>query len=141
VSSGTRAGTSPVVTTLTLHATGAAAPAEAWDRYAVFARWPGWSPQITGVDVSADRIAQGVTGRVRGPLGVALPFVVDEVDEATRQWTWSVYAGPARLRLTHWVSPGPDGGATTGLRVRGAAPLVAGYAPLALVALKGLVGA
>jgi hypothetical protein len=129
------------VTTLTLHATGTAPPAEVWERYAVPARWPGWSPQITGVDVAADRIAQGVTGRVRGPLRVALPFVVDEVDEATRQWTWSVYAGPARLRLTHWVSPGPDGGATTGLRVRGAAPLVAGYAPLALVALKGLVGA
>ncbi|MCU1607856.1 MAG: uncharacterized protein JWP46_4321 [Modestobacter sp.] len=129
------------MTTLTLHATGTATPAEAWARYAVPARWPEWSPQITGVDVAAERIAQGVTGRVHGPLGVAVPFVVDEVDEATRQWTWSVFAGPARLQLRHWVSPGPDGGATTGLRVHGAAPLVAGYAPLALIALQGLVRA
>jgi polyketide cyclase/dehydrase/lipid transport protein len=129
------------VTTLTLHATGSATPAEAWERYASFARWPEWSPQITGVDVAADRIGPGITGRVRGPLGVPLPFLVDEVDEATRQWSWSVFAGPVRLQLRHWVSPGPDGGSTTGLRVRGAAPLVAGYAPLALVALKGLVSA
>jgi hypothetical protein len=106
VSSGTRVGTAPAVTTLTLQ-----------------------------------RIAQGVTGRVHGPLRVAVPFVVDEVDEATRQWTWSVFAGPVRLQLRHWVSPGPDGGATTGLRVHGAAPLVAGYAPLALIALQGLVRA
>jgi hypothetical protein len=70
---------------------------------------------------------------------VALPFVVDEVTEAARQWTWSVFLGPVRLRLTHWVSPGPDGGATTGLRVHGAMPLVLGYAPLALVALRELV--
>lgn len=127
------------MTTLTLHATGTVEPAEAWDRYAVFARWPEWSPQITGVDVDADRIAQGVTGRVRGPLGLALPFLVDEADEASRRWTWSVFAGPVRLQLTHWISPGPDDGTTTGLRVHGAAPLVAGYAPLALLALQRLV--
>jgi hypothetical protein len=129
------------VTTLTLHATGSATPVEVWERYASFARWPEWSPQITAVDVVADRIRPGVTGRVRGPLGVPLPFLVDEVDEATRQWSWSVFAGPVRLQLTHWVSPGPDDGATTGLRVRGAAPLVAGYAPLGLVALNSLVSA
>jgi hypothetical protein len=131
------------VTTLTLHATGTAAPDRAWERYAVFTAWPTWSPQITGVDVDdgAVRIAQGVTGRVRGPLGVALPFLVDDVDEAGRQWTWSVFAGPVRLQLRHWVSGGPDGGSTTGLRVRGAAPVVAGYAPLALLALQRLVRA
>jgi hypothetical protein len=50
------------VTTVTLHATGAATPAEAWDRYAVPDRWPEWSPQITGVDVTAERIAQGIAG-------------------------------------------------------------------------------
>jgi hypothetical protein len=124
---------------VTLRATGAATPAEVWERYAVPVRWPEWSPQITGVDVGAVRIAQGVTGRVRGPVGVALPFLVDEADEAGRRWTWSVFAGPLRLQLTHWVSPGPDGGATAGLRMRGAAPLVAGYAPLARIALQGLV--
>ena len=136
-----RVGHPRCVTTLTLHATGPVDPAEAWERYAVPARWPEWSPQITGVEPSAPRIAQGVTGRVRGPLGIALPFLVDEVDEAARRWRWSVYAGQVRLTLVHWVSPGPDGGTTTGLRVSGAAPLVVGYAPLAQLALKGLVAA
>ena len=39
------------------------------------------------------------------------------------------------------TQPGPDGGTTTGLRVRGPLPLVLGYAPPALVALHGLVRA
>ncbi|MGY1843316.1 SRPBCC family protein [Modestobacter sp. SYSU DS0875] len=127
------------MTTLTLHATGPVDPAEAWDRYLHPARWSSWAPQITGVVTDAGRIAQGVTGRVRGPLGVSLPFVVDEVDEATRRWRWTVQVGAPRLTLTHWVSAGPDGGTTTGLRVRGPLPLVLGYAPAALVALHGLV--
>lgn len=126
---------------MTLHATGPVAPAEAWDRYSAVRRWPEWSPQITGVDTDVDRIAQGVTGRVRAPLGVWLPFVVDEVDDEGRVWTWSVFAGSVRLQLRHWVSAGPGGGGTTtGTRVRGAAPLVAGYAPLTLLALQRLVG-
>jgi len=127
------------VTTLTLHATGPVAPAEAWDRYLHPARWSSWAPQITGVVTDAERIAQGVTGRVRGPVGITVPFVVDEVDDASRQWRWTVQVGPARLTLTHWVAPGADGGTTTGLRVRGPLLLAAGYAPAALVALHGLV--
>jgi len=137
------------VTTLTLHATGPVAPDEAWNRYLHPARWSGWAPQIadvqiadvqlTGCSAGPARIAQGVTGRVRGPLGVTVPFLVDEVDEASHQWRWTVQVGPARLTLLHWVSPGVDGGTTTGLRVRGPLPLVAGYAPAALLALHGLV--
>jgi hypothetical protein len=129
------------VTTVTLHATGDVDPDEAWARYSVVRCWPAWAPQLTGVEAGADRIAQGLTGRVRGPLGVTLPFVVDEVDDAGRQWTWSVFAGPVRLQLRHWVSAAPGGGSTTGTRVHGAAPLVLGYAPLALLALQRLVRA
>jgi hypothetical protein len=131
----------PEVTTLTLHATGPVDPAEAWDRYLHPARWSSWSPYITGVDTDALQITQGVTGRVRGPVGVSVAFLVDEVDTATRRWRWTVQVGPARLTLLHWVAPGPDGGTTTGLRVRGPLPLVLGYAPAALVALHGLVRA
>ena len=127
------------MTTLTLHATGPVDPAEAWDRYAYPSRWSSWAPQTTGVETDALRIATGVTGRVRGPVGVSLPFVVDEADDASRRWHWTVELGPIRLRLLHWVSAGPDGGTTTGLRIRGPLPLVAGYAPAALVALHGLV--
>jgi hypothetical protein len=127
------------VTTLTLHATGPEPPGEVWERYAVPARWPEWAPQITGVDLPVGWLAAGVRGRVHAPLGVALPFVVDSVDEAARRWSWTVAVGPVRLRLLHWVADGPDGGSTTGLRVRGPAPLVLGYAPLARWALGRLV--
>jgi hypothetical protein len=127
------------VTTLTLHATGPVGAAEAWERYAVPARWPEWSPQITGVDIPVDRLVAGAAGRVRGPLGLAVPFRVEEVDEAARRWLWQLHAGPLRLRLLHWVQPAPDGGATTGLRITGPAPAVIGYAPGALLAIRRLV--
>jgi hypothetical protein len=127
------------VTALTLHATGPEAPAEVWERYAVPARWREWAPQITGVDLPTGRLAAGARGRVLGPLGLALPFVVDSVDEATRRWSWTVSVGPVRLRLLHWVAEGPDGGSTTGLRMDGPAPLVVGYAPLARLAIGRLV--
>jgi Polyketide cyclase / dehydrase and lipid transport len=127
------------VTTLTLHATGPVDPAEAWERYAVPVRWPEWSPQITGVDLAADRLVAGASGRVRGPLGVTVPFEVEAVDEVTRRWAWRVHVGPVQVHLLHWVSPAPDGGATTGLRLRGPAPVVMGYAPLALLAIRRLV--
>ncbi len=128
---------------LTLHATGPSAPDEVWERYAVLACWPSWAPQITGVDVTGPtdgRLRAGLHGRVRGPLGVAVPFVVTEVDERGRRWAWTAGPAPLRLGLVHWVSPGPDGGTTTGLRIRGPAPLLAGYAPLAAWALRRLVG-
>jgi hypothetical protein len=70
---------------------------------------------------------------------VTLPFVVDTVDEAARRWSWTVSLGPVRLHLLHWVTEGPDGGSTTGLRVSGPAPLVVGYAPLAHLAIGRLV--
>ncbi|MGY1704304.1 SRPBCC family protein [Geodermatophilus sp. SYSU D00697] len=127
------------MTVLTLHATGPEAPAEVWERYAVPARWPEWAPQITGVDVPGPRLVAGVAGRVRGPGGIALPFGVDAVDEAARQWSWTVSLGPVRLHLLHWVAEGPDGGSTTGLRMDGPAPVVVGYAPLARLAIGRLV--
>jgi len=129
------------VTTLTLHATGTAPPGEAWERYAVPARWPGWAPQITGVEIPVDRLTPGASGRVLGPLGVAVPFTVEEVDEAARRWSWQVAVGPLRVRLLHWVAEGPDGGTTTGLRLSGPALLVLGYAPAARLALGRLVRA
>ena len=127
------------MTTLTLHASGPVAPAEAWERYALPARWSTWAPQILGVQVPEPRLRAGLGGRVRGPLGLTLPFVVEAVDETARRWAWTVTAGPVRLHLLHWVSGGPDGGSTTGLRITGPAPVVVAYAPLAQLAIGRLV--
>jgi len=127
------------MTSVRLHATGPVHPDEAWDRYLHPARWSDWSPQIRGVLTDAVRIDPGVTGRVQGPLGVSVPFVVDAVDDEAREWTWSVDIGPGTLVLVHWVRPGPGGGTTTGLRVSGPLPLVIGYLALAQVALQRLV--
>ncbi len=124
---------------VTLHATGPVAPAEAWERYARPARWPEWAPQIVGVQVPEPRLRAGLAGRVQGPLRVTVPFVVESVDEAARQWAWTVTAGPVRLHLLHWVADGPGGGSTTGLRIDGPLPVVAGYAPLAQLAIGRLV--
>lgn len=127
------------MTTVTLHATGPVDPGEVWERYAVPARWPTWAPHLTGVEVAAPRLAPGVRGRVRGPGGFAVPFEVEDVDEAGRRWSWRVRAGPVSLQLLHWVLPAPDGGTTTGLRTTGPAPVVLAYAPLAGWALRRLV--
>ena len=118
--------------------TGPLPPARVWERYALPARWAGWAPQIRGVTASADRIAPGVTGRVRGPLGVRVAFVVTGVDEQRRTWAWDVRCGPVRMHLRHGVEPDPRGAATW-LVIRGPAPVVAAYLPVARVALGRLV--
>ncbi|MDQ2583749.1 SRPBCC family protein [Saccharothrix yanglingensis] len=115
-------------------APGRAPAAVVWERYAEPARWPGWAPQITGVEASARRIAPGVTGRVRGPLGVRVAFTVTEVDPTARTWAWDARIGPVRLRLRHGVEP--DG--ATWLVVRGPASVVVAYLPIARLALRSL---
>ena len=123
---------------LTLRARGGADPDVAWERYVDFALWSTWSPQILSVDADASRIAPGVTGRVHGPVGVGVDFVVDAVDELARTWSWTVRWGPITLALFHAVTA-REGGCATALRVRGPAPVVLGYAPLARIALGRLV--
>jgi hypothetical protein len=89
--------------------------------------------------MSAPRLVPGATGKVHAPLGVALPFVVDTVDEEARRWSWTVRLGLVKMRLEHWVTEAPGGGTTTGLRVNGPGPLVAAYAAPAQAALDRLV--
>lgn len=117
---------------------GPVAPAQVWERYADPDRWARWAPQIRLVETSALRIAAGVTGTVHGPLGLRVEFVVIEVDEAARTWAWDVTAGPLTLHLRHGVEAHP-GGASTWLTVRGPAPVLAAYLPVARIALHRLV--
>ncbi|WP_432493325.1 SRPBCC family protein [Kineococcus gypseus] len=120
-----------------LVARGRRAAAAAWEDYALPARWPSWSPQIRSVTASAPRIAAGVTGTVRAPLGVRLRFRVTAVDEASRTWSWRVGAGPLGGHLEHRVVAVP-GGCLTELRLS-PAWLGAPYAPAALLAMRRLV--
>lgn len=128
--------------TVTLTARGSAPADVAWERYARPDLWPTWSPQIRRVETAAPRIAPGVTGTVRAIGGVAVPFTVTAVDDATRTWSWRVRIGPAHVTLEHAVRPdasrAPDGSATE-LRIDGPWPVVLGYAPVARLALGWLV--
>ncbi len=123
---------------LTLHATGAAPPAQVWRRYASLDRWPDWSPLIGGVDADERRLRPGLRGVVHGPLGVPVPFVVTDVDAAAMRWTWRARVGPFALTIDHGVDAAGEG-TRTWLRVRGLLPAVLGYAPLAQLALQRLV--
>jgi len=126
------------VARLTLAAAGRASASEAWERYAQVALWSRWSPQIRSVTCSSSRIRAGATGRVRGPLWIGVDFVVDAVDEESRQWVWTVGKGAAVLQLHHRVVPVGDGSRTT-LAMSGPLPVLLGYAPLARLALGRLV--
>ena len=121
---------------LRLVASGGVSATVAWERYARLELWPTWSPQLRRVDPPRARLATGLTGRVHGPLGVSLDFVVEHVGE--RDWRWTVSRGPLRLRLEHGVEATATG-SRTWLVLRGAAPVVLGYAPVARYALRRLV--
>lgn len=123
---------------MTLAASGGARPDEAWDRYADLGRWSQWAPQINRVEATDDRLAPGLAGRVVGPFGAYLDFVVDGVDETARRWSWTVRRGPLRLRLEHSVTK-RGGGSATSLRLDGPLPVVVAYAPVARLALRRLV--
>lgn len=124
--------------TLTLRASGAADAVEVWERYAMPQRWPTWSPQITRAQTAAPRICVGAIGTIVGPLGAHVSFVIDAVDEEARSWSWRVRVGPVTVRMMHAVSV-EGRGSTTTLRVHGPLPVVAGYAPVAQLALNRLV--
>ncbi|MFI8191572.1 SRPBCC family protein [Streptomyces sp. NPDC085946] len=123
---------------LNLRAVGGARPDTVWLRYTSFRQWPTWSPYIVRVRVPAESLAEGVRGTVRSFLGITASFLVESVDEAERSWTWRVRFGPLRMRLTHEVRPHGEG-TETRLRMRGPAPVLAAYAPLARLALRRLV--
>jgi hypothetical protein len=75
---------------------------------------------------------------VIGFCGIRAQFVVEAVDEPRRRWSWRVRLGPIGLRLEHGVEAAATGSRTT-LRIEGPSPVIAGYAPLAQLALHRLV--
>lgn len=72
-----------------------AVPPEAvWPFLARFEHWPTWGPSIRAVDVDADEVGVGVTGRVRSTPGPWLTFEITQVSEG-RSWAWRVADVPA----------------------------------------------
>jgi hypothetical protein len=113
---------------------------DVWDRYLRPCRWPEWSPQIRSVAYPAETLRPATTGVVHGPAGLRVGFrVLDVVPTGpVRSWSWSVSAAGVRLHLIHTVEAIPTG-TRTGLTIRGFAPAVALYLPLARWALRRLV--
>ena len=110
---------------------------DVWDRYLRPRRWPEWSPQISSVSYPHETLVAGTTGVVHGPLGVRVPFRVLSVESTgpVRGWSWQVNALGVGMRLHHTVEPGTR----STLTIRGLAPAVLLYLPVALLALRRLV--
>lgn len=119
-----------------LVAAGAVPPPVVWARYAELDRWPAWAPHIVRAEPAGARLAPGLAGRVVGPLGLHVDYVVDEV--ARPRWRWTVRRGPLVVRLAHGVQAAGSG-SRTWLELAGPAPVVLAYAPLARWALHRLV--
>lgn len=131
---------------ITIRASGSAPPATVWARYEHLDLWATWSPYLRSVEVDAEpghqwtrrKLVPGLTGQVRGPLGLSVRFTVLTVDPGAMRWTWRVRRGPIALHLDHGVEA-HDGGSLTTLTLSGPAPLVVGYLPPARWALRRLV--
>jgi hypothetical protein len=121
-----------------ISASGPLHPHAVWERYAELSEWKGWSPQIRWVEAAGERLAPGLTGTVHALFGVTAHFVVLDVDEAQRSWSWRVTTGPVGMTLHHAVRPHLDGTMTT-LAIEGPAFLPLLYAPVGEVALRRLV--
>lgn len=107
----------------------------AWEDYADPRRWAGWAPHLTGVDYPFATLTPGTTGTVRGPFGLPVPFTIVSVEAP--HWVWRVDVGPLRLTMTHDLRPAATG-CRASLDMRGPAPILAAYAPLARSALSRL---
>ena len=122
----------------------AAEPSVVWDLLVDTERWSQWGPSVAeveltdvaepigvgtdAIDLDAQRIRAGSTGRVRTALGVWLPFAVTHF-EPGRSWAWRVAGIPA---TTHCVVPHDRG-----CRVEFGIPaLAAPYAVVCQAALR-----
>ena len=120
--------------------TGPRSADDVWDRYVRPRRWPEWSPQIRSVDYATEYLLAGTGGVVHGPAGLLVRFRIVEVDDAAaiRRWSWIATTAGVTLRLGHTVEA-VGTGTRTGLTVEGPSLVVAGYLPVARLALHRLV--
>ncbi len=72
-----------------------------WDVLTRFERWPEWGPSVREVRCDEEVVRSGLTGEVRTPFGVWIPFEITEVVPG-RRWGWRVFDRPA---TGHEVEP------------------------------------
>lgn len=107
-----------------------AAPAETvWNILTALEQWPKWGPTVTAAELAgAAPLHLGSCGQVRTPVGLPLPFEINEF-EPGRMWAWKIAGVPA---TKHGVEP-----ASGGCRAWMSAPLWApAYLPVLAVALR-----
>ncbi|WP_311807988.1 hypothetical protein, partial [Acinetobacter baumannii] len=76
-------------------------------------------------------------GVVHAPLGLRVPFVVEEVDDDARTWRWTVRVAGTAVSMTHDLTATPRG-TRAGLTVHGPAVVALAYRLPARVALRRL---
>lgn len=82
-----------------------ASPASAWALISDTGSWTQWGPSVSEVQPANAALSLGLTGRLRTPLGLWLPFEVTAFDPP-HSWAWSVLGIPA---TSHLVEPAPGG--------------------------------
>jgi len=82
-----------------------APPEDAWALISATDTWPLWGPSVSAVEPASARLALGMRGRVRTPLGLWIPFTITGFDPP-HSWAWSVLSIPA---TSHAVAPAPGG--------------------------------
>ena len=115
-------------------------PAAVWADYADLSRWSVWSPPISGVEASGERLTAGLTGSVLVVGKLRVPFTVVSCDHEQRVWEWEVSLAGRTIWLRHEVLERAGGGSVATLTVAGPTPVVLGYPELARLALRRLVG-
>jgi hypothetical protein len=111
-----------------------------WADYADLSRWSVWSPPISGVEASSERLRNGLTGTVLVLGRLRVPFTVESVDHEQRVWEWEVSLAGRKIWMRHEVLERIGGGSVATLTVAGTTPLVVGYPEVARLALSRLVG-
>ena len=60
-----------------------------WDLITDTRTWPRWGPSVQAVECRDRFIRAGSTGRIRTPVGLWLPFVIENF-EPEHYWDWRV---------------------------------------------------
>jgi uncharacterized protein YndB with AHSA1/START domain len=66
--------------------------------------WPHWGPSVRAVDCAERFVRAGSSGRIRTPMGIWVPFVVQSF-EPEHYWDWRVAGVPATGHRVESVGP------------------------------------